>query len=52
MVNERMNCKDIAQGQLLPQQVTVMALSPASSCVTWLCIVWQIQFVCEAILTS
>ena len=37
---------------LLRQQVTVMALSPASSCVTWFCIVWQIQFVWEAILIS
>ena len=26
MVNESMNCKGIAQEQLLPQQVTVMAL--------------------------
>ena len=44
MVNERMNCKDIAQEQLLPQQVTVMALSPASSCVTWLCSKKFVQF--------
>ena len=49
MVNERMDCKDIAQEQLLPQQVTVMVLSPALYCC---CIVWQIQFVWEAILIS